>query len=142
TKYAAARDGNDWHALGINMHLGPGRHPDTTDSFSEDLQQIAYHGRAAVEGLHKNNILSVATHFLNKNEHISTEEPLYKTNVHPYLCAIEHGLEAVMTCNIDEAVPFLREAVHFDGLIIYEPTNETKDNNIINAIKNGSDIDR
>src|SRR5699024_5748131 len=61
-------------------------------------------------------------------------------NVHPYLYAIEHGLEAVMTSNIDEAVPFLREAVHFDGLIIYEPTNETKDNNIINAIKNGTDM--
>src|SRR5699024_4507312 len=40
----------------------------------------------------------------------------------------------------DEAVPFLRETVHFDGLIIYEPTNETINNNIINAIKNGSDM--
>src|SRR5699024_3057784 len=29
---------------------------------------------------------------------------------------------------------------HFDGLIIYEPTNETINNNIINAIKNGSDM--
>src|SRR5699024_5108472 len=74
------------------------------------------------------------------NEHIPTEKPLYKSNVHPYLYAIEHGLEAVMTSNIDEAVPFLRETVHFDGLIIYEPTNETINNNIINAIKNGSDM--
>src|SRR5699024_11446292 len=65
---------------------------------------------------------------------------LYKSNVHPYLYAIEHGLEAVMTSNIDEAVPFLRETVHFDGLIIYEPTNETINNNIINAIKNGYDM--
>src|SRR5699024_3705206 len=70
--------------------------------------------------------------------HIPTEKPLYKSNVHPYLYAIEHGLEAVMTSNIDEAVPFLREAVHFDGLIIYEHTNETINNNIINAIKSGS----
>ena len=140
TKQAAAINGKEWYALGINMHLGPGLHPDSTDSFSEDLQQIAYHGRAAMEGLHKNNILSVATHLLNNNEHIPTEKPLYKSNVHPYLYAIEHGLEAVMTSNIDEAVPFLREAVHFDGLIIYEPTNEAINNNIINAIKNGSDM--
>src|SRR5699024_12243667 len=78
--------------------------------------------------------------FLNNNEHIPTEKPLYKSNVHPYLYAIEHGLEVVMTSNIDEAVPFLREAVHFDGLIIYEPTNETINNNSINAIKNASDM--
>jgi len=140
TKQAAAINGKEWYALGINMHLGPGLHPDSTDSFSEDLQQIAYHGRAAMEGLHKNNILSVATHLLNNNEHVPSEKPLYKTNVHPYLYAIEHGLQAVMTSNIDEAVPFLREAVHFDGLIIYEPTNEAVNNNIINAIKNGSDM--
>src|SRR5699024_1580137 len=73
TKQDAAINGKEWYALGINMHLGPGLHPDSTDSFSEDLQQIAYHGRAAMEGLHKNNILSVATHLLNNNEHVPSE---------------------------------------------------------------------
>src|SRR5699024_1598021 len=76
----------------------------------------------------------------NNNEHVPSEKPLYKTNVHPYLYAIEHGLQAVMTSNIDEAVPFLREAVHFDGLIIYDPTNEAINNNIINAINKCSDM--
>src|SRR5699024_12654808 len=132
TKQAAAINGKEWHALGVNMHLGPGLHPDSTDSFSEDIKQIAYHGRATMEGLHKNNILPVATDFLNKNENIPTEKPLYKSNVHPYLYEIKHGMEAVMTSNIDEAVPLLGEDEHFDVLVTNEPQNAIiKDKNRI-----------
>src|SRR5699024_5720765 len=80
------------------------------------------------------------TEFLNNNEHIPTEKPLHKSNVHPSLYAIEQGPEAVMTSIIDKAVPYLREAVHFAGLILYEPTYATINNKNTTAIKNESDM--
>src|SRR5699024_12432130 len=49
-------------------------------------------------------------------------------------------LEDVMISYNDVAVHFLRQAIDFDGLIIYEPTSETIDYDIINAIKNSSDM--
>lgn len=141
TKQAASINGKEWQAAGINMNMGPGLHPKAVDNFSEDIQHIAHHGRAAIEGLQKNNVLPAATHFLRENESIPSDTPLYKTTLHPYLYAIEHGLKAIVTSNINVAVPFLRETAHFDGLLFYEAINDDNlSNNALHAIQNGCDM--
>ncbi len=120
-----------------------------TRSFGEDAEKVAERVRAAVRGLHTNNVIATAKHFpghgnTDSDSHSGlplvsrTLEEIESIDLLPFKAAVEEGVDMVMTAHIifealDPENPstlskkiltgYLREKLGFKGVIITDSFN-------------------
>lgn len=144
TKRMAEYIGKELYGMGINMNLGPMLHAseEKPSSYSANLDFVAKHARAAIEGFQSENILTAVGSFPTDKETIYTNTPIYKTALHPYDYVIEHGVKAISTKDAKACTTVLRDTLQFDGIIIQDYTEKmpSTSQEVINAIKAGADI--
>ena len=113
-------------------------------SFGEDPDNVASFGIAFMNGMQDNNVLACAKHFpghgdTDRDSHLELPyvnrdiNSLENIELNPFIEAINHGLEVIMTAHViysawDKALPatfsplviknILREKLGFDGLVI------------------------
>lgn len=120
-----------------------------TRSFGEDANKVAERVKAAVEGLHANNVIATAKHFpghgnTDSDSHSGlpkvsrTLEEIESIDLLPFKAAVDAGVDMVMTAHIiyealDSENPstlskkiltgYLREKLGFKGVIITDSFN-------------------
>lgn len=120
-----------------------------TRSFGEDPEKVAERVRAAVRGLHANNVIATAKHFpghgnTDSDSHSGLPkvsrslEEIESIDLLPFKAAVEEGVDMVMTAHIiyealDPDNPstlskkiltgYLREKLGFEGVIITDSFN-------------------
>jgi beta-N-acetylhexosaminidase len=173
--------GQDMLSCGINAILAPVADINLSSdtpiigprSFGEDPNTVAQHVKSAIRGAKKTGIITAAKHFPG---HGSTKEDthrdipiidksltvLLKEDLYPFKCAIESGVDLMMTSHIiqtqidpDNMVTFspiilkniLRDMLGFKGLIISDSMNMgairkyyTPGESVIKALNAGVDI--
>ncbi|MCL2521450.1 MAG: beta-N-acetylhexosaminidase [Erysipelotrichales bacterium] len=151
SKFSGAQMGKELLALGCNMNLAP-----TIDinnnplnpvigvrSFSDDPETVAKFGNAFIEGLQKEGVIATVKHFpghgdTNLDSHLALPtvnrsiEELNKTELLPFIRAMDKGVAAVMSAHIVfpayDSVPatiskriltdLLRNELNYQGLLI------------------------
>jgi beta-N-acetylhexosaminidase len=120
-----------------------------TRSFGEDAKKVAERVKAAIEGLHANNVIATAKHFpghgnTDSDSHSGlpkvsrTLEEIESIDLLPFKAAVDAGVDMVMTAHIvyealDPENPatlskkiltgYLREKLGFKGVIITDSFN-------------------
>lgn len=111
--------GIELRALGINMNLAPvldvNNNPENPGigvrSYSDDPVRVAAYGAAYIKGLQANGVVATAKHFPGKGDcdvdaHIGLPcithgmERLEQVELLPFYCAIENGVDAIMTSHV------------------------------------------
>lgn len=144
--------GSELRNYGINVDFAPvidvNNNPDNpvigTRSYGENPFLVAQCGVELFKGLRASNVMGTAKHFpghgnTNVDSHSglptihSSKAELYQTELAPFICAINNGIDAIMTTHIvftaiDDELPatlsekvltnLLREELGYDGLII------------------------
>lgn len=147
TKRMAEYVGGELHEMGINLNLAPTLLPATQDetdfmSYSDSLDLIAKHARAAIEGYQKKQVLAAPGYFPSHTQYDIKYNPIRKTIIHPFDYCMHHGAEAFLTKNAVDAAPVLRDELQFTGLIIQQLSGTATEaaTQAIASIKAGADI--
>src|SRR5699024_178026 len=110
-------------------------------AFSDQIDHVAKHGRAMIDGYTQANVISTVGPFPEAILHETTELPLYKTALQPFVYAIQHGAQSILTAEMSTDNIFLRNELAFNGLIIQD-VSKKQDMKLatINGINNEADM--
>lgn len=159
TRQMAEIVGQELRALGVNMNFAPVLNTkngfDDERYFSKNIDLVAKHGVAAIQGYEKAQVCAVVKYFPNiylDNIHNILSIPVDRktSEIYPFYRAIKYGASGILVTNsifknsnsLSDTLlnELLRERVQFDGMIITEANETTDVQSIISFIQAGCDM--
>lgn len=145
TEQLAEVIGQEMHEIGINTYAYPNLHMPIHEHIRQEVDQVAHHGIAAMNGFEKSGVISFVKGFPAEAEiDASTEVNRKNSNLYPFYEIVQKGAHVLVVTEASSFIiqQYIRERLHFTGLIAYEVAAENSSaeqisHQIVQAINNG-----
>lgn len=148
TKQLAEVIGQKLQDIGMNTYLYPDLHMEYTENIRNEVNIVANHGKAILQGLRQSNVISFIKGFPNIDDIDPFIEPnRRKSNVYPFYDVIKNGADVLMISEPSETLieDVIRTGLQFSNVVAFslEDTLETVEEasrRIVDAIHHGVNL--
>ena len=148
TKELAEVIGQEFREMGINSFYYPNLYVDNHLNLRNEVNPVARHGEAIVQGMKQSEVISFVTGFPSDLEIDNSINPdSRKSNLYPFYGVFQRGADVISIAEISERIIYeqIRTRLKFENVIVYELTDRfttTSDisQHIIDAINNGANM--